>query len=335
MELGRELPVDPLVSVVVPAFNAESTIRSTLESVLAQTYRNLEIIVVDDGSIDSTAALVASIPPCDVPIRYEYKPNGGVASARNCGIRLANGELLATLDADDLWHPTKIERQVARLQAAGEGAAMVYVWCSWMDQDGSTLAFAPRKYVEGDILPYLCLGDIILSGSNALFRTDALRAVGGFDENLRASGAQGCEDWKLYMEMGSRYAVALVPDFLVRYRRSAASMSEDYLQMMRSYRMVELDFSRRFPQYRRQLGYGRVKLTRSFVLRALKRHEYAMMFRLLAGYPDPSSRFLLQSILTALSLVPRWINSRLRRSMSLSPASRSADMGKSTVRRPH
>jgi glycosyltransferase involved in cell wall biosynthesis len=98
----------PLTSVVIPAYNAELFLERTLRSALRQTHSNLEVIVVDDGSTDKTRAIAAAAATTDDRVRIISVPNGGVAKARNIGIAEANGEFVAFLDADDLWHPTKI-----------------------------------------------------------------------------------------------------------------------------------------------------------------------------------------------------------------------------------
>src|SRR5207302_10235349 len=100
-----------LVSAIIPAFNDAATIERTVSSVLNQTYSDLEVLVVDDGSTDQTAALVQSMADVDHRIRLLQKPNGGLASARNHGIAHAGGEFIAPIDADDLWHPEQIRKQ--------------------------------------------------------------------------------------------------------------------------------------------------------------------------------------------------------------------------------
>ncbi|WP_409192973.1 glycosyltransferase family 2 protein [Bradyrhizobium sp. RDM4] len=127
----------------MPAFNAASTIRETVSSALNQTYRNLEVIIVDDGSADQTKALATHLAQCDPRVRYVYKDNGGVASARNRGIAEAQGKFVATLDADDLWYPTKLERQLERLEQSGPETALVYAWCCWIDDHGTVTGSAP------------------------------------------------------------------------------------------------------------------------------------------------------------------------------------------------
>src|SRR5262249_2428536 len=101
-----------LISCIVPVFNGERYLREALDSILAQTYQPLELIVLDDGSTDGTAALVAGYGE---RIRYLWQANAGEAGARNRGLSIAQGEFVAFLDADDLWHPEKLRRQLARL----------------------------------------------------------------------------------------------------------------------------------------------------------------------------------------------------------------------------
>ena len=107
----------PLISCIVPVFNGERYLPETLESVLAQTYRRREIILVDDGSTDGTAAVANSYRG---RIRYIRQPNAGEAAARNRGLSMAGGEFVAFLDADDVWHPEKLERQIARFRERPE-----------------------------------------------------------------------------------------------------------------------------------------------------------------------------------------------------------------------
>ena len=104
-----------LVSVIIPALNAEKFIESAIASVLEQTYKNLELIIVDDGSTDSTAAVVKETMNADARIKYQYQRNSGPGNARNTGIKLSEGNLLAFLDADDLWLPSKLDISIHEL----------------------------------------------------------------------------------------------------------------------------------------------------------------------------------------------------------------------------
>ena len=132
----RLAPAELLVSVVVPAYNAGATIDATLDSVRAQSYRHLEILVVDDGSSDDTAARVERHAAADPRVRLLRQPNAGVAAARNLGLRAARGAYVAPIDADDLWHPHKVERQVRMLEHGPPALGMVYTWYAVIDAEG-------------------------------------------------------------------------------------------------------------------------------------------------------------------------------------------------------
>src|SRR5262249_15019068 len=132
----------PEVSVVVPAYNAERTLRETLDSVLGQTLQDFEVLVVDDGSSDATAAVARDAG--DPRVRVLSVPNGGVARARNLGIQEANGDLIAFLDADDLWRPRKLERQVEALEARPR-AGMSFTAALRIDADGDPLGPMPVR----------------------------------------------------------------------------------------------------------------------------------------------------------------------------------------------
>ncbi len=215
----------PLVSVIIAAFNAADFIEDTCRSVMRQTHERLEVIVVDDGSTDRTAAIVEALAAADPRFRLIRQQNLGVAAARNRAIASAAGEFVAPLDADDVWDPTKLERQVARLQAAGPGAGMAYCWWAWIDVHGTLLDRSPFWRVEGDVLARLTEVNFTGSASVPLFRRAVLDVVGGYDDRLRARGAQGCEDWDLALRVAGRYQVVGVPAMLVGYRRRGDSMS--------------------------------------------------------------------------------------------------------------
>ncbi|MCA1414678.1 glycosyltransferase family 2 protein [Bradyrhizobium sp. NBAIM20] len=273
--------IDQLISVIVPAFNADSTIRETVKSALDQTYRNIEVIIVDDGSTDDTKAIAAELIKNDGRVRYIHQQNGGVASARNRGIAEAKGDFVATLDSDDLWYPTKLERQMERFASRGSNTALVYAWCCWIDPSGVITGAAPPCRLEGKILPQMCLGNVVISASNALIRREAVIAAEGFDETLRARGAQGCEDWKLYLQIADMHEIGMVPEYLIGYRISAGSMSDDFSQMMRSRRLVEAEFLPSHPNLARQFALGELVLARALAVRAINLGQYRAAFELL------------------------------------------------------
>ena len=239
---------DPLVSVIVPAFNAERTLADTIDSARAQTCRNLEIIVVDDGSNDRTADIARAMRKDDDRIAVLSQDNAGVAAARNAGLAAATGTFIAPLDADDLWHPEKIERQLARI-CDDDAAAMVYCWSADIDEDDMVVEMRSDVVrFEGDVLAPMLLANFIDSSSVPLIRRSALKDAGGWEPDLRAQQAQGCEDWLLYSRIAAMGDVLLVPAFLVGYRQSPEAMSRNIGRMERSMALVHREARRSHEQ---------------------------------------------------------------------------------------
>lgn len=238
----------PLVSVVVPAFNAERYLARTLTSASAQTHPDLEIVVVDDGSTDRTAEIVRAAAAADPRIRLVRQSNAGVAAARNRGIDDAQGHFIAPLDADDLWHPEKIERQLRRFAERPE-CGLVYCWSIGIDEDDRVVSqrISPASF-EGDVFAAIAFQNFIGNASAPLIRRDCLEAVGGFDETLRAAGGEGCEDRKLYLDLAARYDFTIVPLFLVGYRQIAGSMSWNHTAMLRSHELIMAEIRARGPE---------------------------------------------------------------------------------------
>lgn len=137
-----------LVSVVIPAYNAESTIDDTLRSVRGQTHRELEIIVVDDGSTDRTTSVVKAHAAADGRVTLIAQENAGVAAARNAGWQSARSAFIAFVDADDLWAPSKIERQLEVILRGGLRVGLVYTWWALIDEHNCI-----RRKVGGATLP--------------------------------------------------------------------------------------------------------------------------------------------------------------------------------------
>jgi glycosyltransferase involved in cell wall biosynthesis len=251
-------PASPeLVTVIVPAYNAGATIGATLDSIRAQTHTSLEVLVIDDGSTDATAETVLRHASVDPRIRLIRQSNKGVAAARNRGIAEARGEYLAPIDADDLWRPDKIERQMQLLRAGGSRVGLVYCWFALIDENSRIVSLRHRPVDEGDVLARMCLGNVVGNGSSALIRKSVAREVGGYDSSLRARQAQGCEDLKFHLQIAARYHFAVVKDHLTGYRRTRFSMSSDVAQMIRSYELVAAEFVEKHPQYFRQFHEGK------------------------------------------------------------------------------
>lgn len=289
-----------LVSVIIPAYNAAHMIDRTLDSVRAQTWRDLEIVVVDDGSTDGTAEHVRRHAQEDARVRLITQQNGGVARARNLGIAESKGDLIAPVDADDLWRPDKIARQVEALDAGGPEIGLVYCWFAVIDDQDRIMSYGDRSRDEGDVLRRMCLGNLVGNGSAPLMRREAVLAGGGYDPELKAQGAQGCEDLKLYIAIAERYRFAVVPDFLLGYRWTAENMSSDGRQMLRSFDLVMEPLRARYPDFapdfqqgriymlewllQRALNYGRLAAARPLFVQ-LRQHRPSAAWALLARTP--------------------------------------------------
>jgi hypothetical protein len=216
-----------LVSVVIPMFNAERTIERTLQSVRRQSHSELEVLVVDDGSTDQSAAIVDAFCTLDSRFKRLSKENGGVASARNLGIRHARADYIAVIDADDLWHPQFVEKTLRALLAGGEEFSFAYALNRRIDENDRVIGSAPRYDCEGRVVCQHAYVNFVGNGSAMLMRKVCVLECGGYDETLHARGSQGCEDWLMQMRLAENHQVAQVPEYLVGYRQISGQMSEN------------------------------------------------------------------------------------------------------------
>jgi len=195
----------PQVSVIVPTYNRAYLLKEALDSVLAQSYRNFELIVVDDGSTDHTSRLLASYGD---RITVLFHPNAGVSAARNRGIQAASGDLIALLDSDDYWLPGKLAAQVDFFKATPQ-ALICQTEEIWIRNGIRVNPKRRHRKLSGMIfqasLP-LCL----ISPSAVMMRKSLLDEVGLFDEELTA-----CEDYDLWLRITWKYPVHLIPAPLV------------------------------------------------------------------------------------------------------------------------
>lgn len=206
----------PFLSVIVPAFNAEATIEETLRSVLAQTYRPIEVVVVDDGSTDRTRDVVARYGD---GVRCVAQSNAGDAAARNRGIGEARGSLLAFIDADDLWREDKLEQQVGLL----EGDATVGgVQCGALYVDDALRPFEARPAPSGrmDVLDVLLFRGLPAFSSAVVVRRGCMDRIGPIDVTVR-----GKDEWDLAIRVARSCGLASVADPLVIRRVHLTSAS--------------------------------------------------------------------------------------------------------------
>lgn len=215
--------VQPDVSVILPLYNSERYIQETVNSVINQTYPNIEFIVVDDCSTDSSLDIVRSelkaIPNARI---IAFEKNSGVAAARNAGIAECTGEFIAFIDSDDIWHPDKLTKQVQLFQSSSEKTGLIYCWIRPMTEAGIPLAFAERWQGRGDVLYDLLYRLGIGGGSTPMIRRSVVDTVGLY--NLEMSP---CEDTEFYLRVAEKFEFDYVPDILVGKRRVGSSRSAD------------------------------------------------------------------------------------------------------------
>lgn len=213
----------PLVSVIVPACNAAWSIERTLASLTTQTLADFECVIVDDGSTDDTADRARASISGDPRFALVRQPNGGVAAARNRGLRLARGAYVANLDADDVWRPQFLARAVEALERAGAQATMAFARSIWIGPDDKALIATPEPLHRVDYRELL-LRNPIGNGSAAVMRRDAVLACGGWDAELVRDHGQ-TEDWLLQLQLAAKGDVVVIDEPLVLYRISDSSAS--------------------------------------------------------------------------------------------------------------
>ncbi len=219
----------PKVSVIIPTYNRRDFVREAIASVLAQTYHDFELLVVDDGSNDDTATIVQEFDN----VRYISQPNRGVSAARNRGAARSNGELLAFLDSDDLWQPRKLECQVAFF-AAHPKACVCQSEEIWLRHGARVNPHHKHRKAGGDIFARsleLCL----VSPSAVMLRRELFEQVGGFDESLPA-----CEDYDLWLRIAATEPIHLLETPLVIKRGGHADQLSRRFWGMDRFRVAAL-----------------------------------------------------------------------------------------------
>lgn len=234
-----------LVTVIVPAYNSAPTISATLDSIRAQDWRDLEIVVIDDGSTDQTAAIAHRHAAEDARIRVVRQPNAGVSAARNHALRVTRGRFVSPCDADDIWHPQRVSKLMRRMEELGPDTGYVYSPSRIIDEQDRVTGQKGIAGFEGATYLRSLVLNFVGNGSAILIRREALEDVGGYTTELTNSA-----DWHLQVMIARRWKVGCVPEFLTGYRILAGGLSRDGTKMKRSAVEANDLFARAYPETR-------------------------------------------------------------------------------------
>ena len=218
----------PRVSVVIPTYNCERFLGRAVDTALSQSYTDHEVIVVDDGSTDGTANLIAQY---EKKVRYYRQSNQGVSAARNLALGYATGEFIAYLDADDMWYPQKLEAQVAFLDSHKE-CGLVHTEVSVIDEDDEILHLRFNQETKRSVPQGQCLTDLLrrchIQTLTVMERRHCLDLVGGFDERLPI--AQDYHQW--IKVVGRGFAVGYIAEPLGKYRWRRGSLMANHGRLL-------------------------------------------------------------------------------------------------------
>jgi len=248
--------MNPSVSICTPTFNRKDYLKETIESVLAQTYKNYEIVIVDDGSTDGTEEMIKEN---GYNVRYYWQTNKGVAAAENKLIDLAEGEFISFLGSDDLLMPDAIERLINAMPKE-EGDVIVYGPHVRIDQNGNLCGRDKRTLYSGYVTEYL-FQNIFVHACGSMFPKRALKKVGGFDESLRV-----CSDYDLHLRLSLKYRFIALPQPTFKRRRHSSNLTSwSYAN-----RLVQLKVLERF-YYRKG---GNAVVPKRIAMRQLSKEGY-------------------------------------------------------------
>ncbi|MDY6902661.1 MAG: glycosyltransferase [Cyanobacteriota bacterium] len=279
-----------LISVIIPAYNAEKTIQETIESVLNQTFTNFELIIINSDSTDATLSIISQIK--DERVKVFSYPKANVAVNRNRGLKHATGDYITFLDADDLWTSDKLTAQYTALQSNSQ-AGVAYSWTNCIDENSKFLRKTSHVNWNGDVYSKFLLDDFIGNGSNVMIRRDVLIEVGGFDEILT-----NAQDTDMWLKLSAITDFICVPKAQVLYRILPTSMSSNVLGLEKSnLEVIQRSFARE-----------KAKTLQHFKPIAIANLYKYLCYKVLTTPPGKQQsavavRFLLTAIKTDISLI--------------------------------
>jgi glycosyltransferase involved in cell wall biosynthesis len=280
----------PKVSVVIPAYNAMAFLPATLDSVLKQTFTDFEVLIVNDGSSDGIVEWASQIS--DLRVRLISQENQGSSVARNTGITLAQGEYVALLDADDIWKPTKLEKQVFFLEE-NPLIGLVDTWTLLINQQGKFTGRVIVSHAEGeDVWKHLVqFKTVCCCDSTPMIRRSCFETVGLFNTELPF-----LEDLDMWIRLASRYRFGVVKEALVYYRQHPGSKSTNCLETLEAFRTIVEKAFESVPAELltiREKGYCRINLYLAW--KAINNQDY-----------DQALHFNRQAIAHSLYVIFSW-----------------------------
>jgi glycosyltransferase involved in cell wall biosynthesis len=294
---------NPTFSIIMPVYNAERFLSEALDSAFAQTFTDFEVVVVDDGSTDNTAQILASYGE---RIRVLTQENGGPSKARNAAIRASRGEFIAFLDSDDIWDARKLELQIAVMRE-DENIGFCFSDCQYFDSENIWEGNMGSRVPPMEQMFDAMLTEHFITLSSVVVRRKCVDAVGPFDESLI-----GCEDYNFYLRVADRYGFHFMPQSLVKSRCHADNLSNDLAQM-RQDEIANLDkIAAMFPE--REIDKRRLsaKILFRFGQYHFDRQEFPLarscFARAIAGAPFRPSTY----VYLAASALPAGVRQKLR-----------------------
>jgi glycosyltransferase involved in cell wall biosynthesis len=272
----HSLPYFPLVSVIIPTYNRAKYIAETIESVLAQTYPNIEVIVIDDGSTDNTREVIVKYAPA---VQYMWQENAERGASRNQGLRLATGEFIAFLDSDDLWLSGKLERDVEFL-LANPDVGLVYTDIIQIDANGNDKGLRKLGGCSGNVTQKLLRSNFVFMAGH-LARTSLIREIGGFREERELSGS---EDWEMWVRLSTITQFAYLPDATGKTRtheENTMSSPHRMLESMAHALEVVRNADYLTPKQKRSLKLVEAKMALVNAINYCSRHENRRVFSFL------------------------------------------------------
>ncbi|MBV6627424.1 MAG: glycosyltransferase [Rivularia sp. (in: Bacteria)] len=278
------------ISVIIPVYNGENTIKETIESVLNQSFTDFELIIINADSTDNTLSIVSQIKDDRIKTFSFQKAN--VAVNRNRGIKQATGDYITFLDADDLWTTDKLAAQYTALRENPQ-AGVVYSWTNCIDENSRFLRQASRANWNGDVYSNFLLDDFIGNGSNVMICKNILIAAGGFDESLT-----NAQDTDMWLKLSALTDFICVPKPQILYRIQQNSMSSNVIGLEKSnLEVIQRAFARekaKSLQHLKPIAIGNL-------------YKY-LCYKVLAAPPGKqqnaiAARFLITAIKTDISLL--------------------------------